>query len=45
MLKGYLMPHPPLIVKGIGNGDEIPRTRAACEQIAEEIKFISTAKK
>ncbi len=38
MLKGYLVPHPPLIVKGIGNGSEIPKTRAAYQKIAEEIK-------
>jgi AmmeMemoRadiSam system protein A/AmmeMemoRadiSam system protein B len=32
------MPHPPLLVPGVGAGDEIPATRLACEQIAAEIK-------
>ena len=41
MLKGYLMPHPPLIVPGIGRGDEVPATRLACEQIAAEIKELA----
>jgi len=38
MKKGYLVPHPPLIVPGIGNGDEIPDTRRAYGQIAAEIE-------
>ncbi|GHU46305.1 hypothetical protein FACS1894120_2910 [Clostridia bacterium] len=37
MLKGYLVPHPPLIVCGVGNGTEIPQTRAAYEQIGAEV--------
>ena len=37
MLKGYLVPHPPLIVKGVGDGTEIPQTRAAYEQIGAEV--------
>ena len=37
-MRGYLMPHPPLIVPGVGKGDEIPSTRRACIQIAAEIK-------
>ena len=41
MLKGYLMPHPPLIVPGIGSGDEIPATRQACEQIAAELRELA----
>lgn len=41
MLKGYLVPHPPLIVNGIGKGDEIPATKEAYKQIAEEIKLIN----
>ena len=41
MKKGYLVPHPPLIVPGIGKGDEIPRTRQAYEQIAAEIEQIN----
>jgi AmmeMemoRadiSam system protein A/AmmeMemoRadiSam system protein B len=32
------MPHPPLLVSGVGRGDEIPATRRACETIAEEVK-------
>ncbi|MCL2311215.1 MAG: AmmeMemoRadiSam system protein A [Firmicutes bacterium] len=39
MLKGYLIPHPPLIVEGIGKGDEIPKTRFACQNIAKEIAY------
>jgi|AGTN01.1.fsa_nt_gi uncharacterized protein, PH0010 family len=38
MLKGYLVPHPPLIVKGVGDGTEIPKTRLAYEQIGREVK-------
>ena len=41
MKRGYLVPHPPLIVPGIGNGDEIPDTRRAYEQIAVEIEKIN----
>jgi AmmeMemoRadiSam system protein A len=37
MFKGYLVPHPPLIVKGVGDGSEIPSTRAAYKQIGREI--------
>jgi aromatic ring-opening dioxygenase LigB subunit len=37
MLKDYLVPHPPLIVKGVGDGFEIPSTRAAYEEIGREI--------
>ncbi|GHU44315.1 hypothetical protein FACS1894111_11370 [Clostridia bacterium] len=37
MLKGYLIPHPPLLVQGVGTGTEIPQTRAAYEQIGAEI--------
>ncbi|MDR2044617.1 MAG: AmmeMemoRadiSam system protein A [Clostridium sp.] len=36
-MKGYLVPHPPLIVQGVGDGTEIPGTRAAYEQSAKEI--------
>jgi AmmeMemoRadiSam system protein A len=36
MLKAYLVPHPPLIVPGIGSGDEIPDTRRAYERVAAE---------
>jgi len=38
MIKAYLIPHPPLIVKGVGDGTEIPETRAACEQIGREVR-------
>jgi len=41
MKRGYLVPHPPLIVPGIGNGDEIPDTRRAFEQVATEIELIN----
>ncbi|GHV41629.1 hypothetical protein FACS1894187_23490 [Synergistales bacterium] len=37
MLKGYLVPHPPLIVSGVGDGTEIPQTRAAYSRIGAEI--------
>ncbi len=37
MLHGYLVPHPPLIVPGIGDGSEIPDTRKAMETVASEI--------
>jgi AmmeMemoRadiSam system protein A len=36
MLKAYLVPHPPLIVPGVGAGDEIPDTRRAYELVAAE---------
>ncbi|MDR1292109.1 MAG: AmmeMemoRadiSam system protein A [Clostridiales Family XIII bacterium] len=35
--RAFLLPHPPLIVPGIGNGDEIPSTRAAMERVASEV--------
>jgi AmmeMemoRadiSam system protein A len=35
--KAYLLPHPPLIVPGVGEGNEIPDTRAAFERVAEEV--------
>ena len=38
MIKAYLVPHPPLLVKGVGDGSEIPRTRAAYEQISREMQ-------
>ena len=38
MIKAYLVPHQPLIVKGVGDGSEIPKTRAAYGQISEEIQ-------
>ena len=41
MKRGYLVPHPPLIVPGVGKGDEIPGTRRAYEQIAAEIEKIN----
>jgi len=40
-MKGYLVPHPPLIVPGVGNGDEIPSTRHSYEQAAAEIEKIN----
>jgi AmmeMemoRadiSam system protein A len=40
MLYGCLVPHPPLIVPGVGGADEIPATRAAYEKIAAEIEEI-----
>jgi AmmeMemoRadiSam system protein A len=36
MLNAYLVPHPPLIVPGVGAGDEIPDTRRAYAQAAAE---------
>ncbi|MDR0557914.1 MAG: AmmeMemoRadiSam system protein A [Treponema sp.] len=36
--KAFLVPHPPLIVPGIGRGDEIPATRDAYMRIAEEVR-------
>ncbi|MDR0410903.1 MAG: AmmeMemoRadiSam system protein A [Treponema sp.] len=38
MRKSFLVPHPPLIVPGVGKGGEIPDTRNAYRHIAEEIK-------
>ncbi|MCL1975043.1 MAG: AmmeMemoRadiSam system protein A [Firmicutes bacterium] len=35
---GYLLPHPPLIIPGVGKGNEIPDTRLAMQQIAAAIK-------
>ena len=32
-----LFPHPPLIIPGVGGGDEVPDTRAACRRMADEI--------
>ena len=37
MLKAFLVPHPPLIIPGVGKGDEIPQTREAFQRIASEI--------
>lgn len=37
MLHAYLVPHPPLLVPGVGGGHEIPDTRQAYEQIAAEL--------
>jgi AmmeMemoRadiSam system protein A len=37
MMRAYLVPHPPLIIPGIGKGDEIPGTRRAYERIAAEV--------
>ncbi|MDR1218595.1 MAG: AmmeMemoRadiSam system protein A [Treponema sp.] len=36
--KAFLVPHPPLIVPGVGKGDEIPATRDAYAQVAEEVR-------
>jgi len=33
---GFLVPHPPLIVPGVGSGDEIPATREAYNKAAAE---------
>jgi AmmeMemoRadiSam system protein A/AmmeMemoRadiSam system protein B len=38
MLKAYLVPHPPLLVKGVGDGSEIPATRRAMNEISDEIE-------
>jgi len=38
MLKAYLVPHPPLLVDGIGNGNEVPYTRRAMNEISAEIE-------
>ena len=37
-MHGYLLPHPPLLVPGVGWGNEILDTRHACEQVAAEIR-------
>jgi len=36
-LFGCLVPHPPLLVKGVGDGDEIPQTREAYERIGAAV--------
>jgi AmmeMemoRadiSam system protein A/AmmeMemoRadiSam system protein B len=36
MFKGFLVPHPPLLIKGVGDGSEIPATRAAYEEIGRQ---------
>jgi AmmeMemoRadiSam system protein A len=36
-MKAFLLPHPPLIVPGVGSGDEIPSTRAAFGRVADEV--------
>ncbi|MDR1246522.1 MAG: AmmeMemoRadiSam system protein A [Clostridiales Family XIII bacterium] len=41
MLTAYLVPHPPLIIPGVGAGDEIPDTRRAYELIAAETAALS----
>ncbi len=41
MLTGYLVPHPPLIVAGVGDGTEIPDTRASYTRIGAEIAALS----
>ncbi|MCL2797269.1 MAG: AmmeMemoRadiSam system protein A [Firmicutes bacterium] len=41
MKHGYLVPHPPLLVSGIGKGNEIPDTRAAYAQIAAELEKLN----
>lgn len=40
-IKGYLVPHPPLLIPGVGKGNEIPNTRKAMEKIACEIKELN----
>jgi AmmeMemoRadiSam system protein A/AmmeMemoRadiSam system protein B len=35
--KAFLVPHPPLIIPGVGKGDELPETRRAYTRIVEEI--------
>jgi AmmeMemoRadiSam system protein A len=37
MRKAYLVPHPPIIVPGIGEGTELVATRASYEAIAKQI--------
>ncbi|MDR0519884.1 MAG: AmmeMemoRadiSam system protein A [Clostridiales Family XIII bacterium] len=37
IVRAFLLPHPPLIVPGVGAGDEIPQTRAAAERVASEV--------
>jgi len=39
-MKGYLMPHPPLLVPGVGRGGEAPDTEQACRRVATEIEKI-----
>ncbi|MDR0706906.1 MAG: AmmeMemoRadiSam system protein A [Treponema sp.] len=36
--KAFLLPHPPLIVPGVGKGDEIPATRDAYMRVAGEVR-------
>jgi AmmeMemoRadiSam system protein A len=38
MVKAYLVPHPPLLVKDVGKGNEIPDTRSALNEISAEIE-------
>jgi len=38
MVYGCLVPHPPLIVPGVGDGTEIPSTREAYEKVAREVQ-------
>jgi AmmeMemoRadiSam system protein A len=38
MIKATFMPHPPLLVPGVGRGDEVPDTRLACQTVAGEIQ-------
>lgn len=40
-IKGYLVPHPPLLIPGVGKGNEIPNTRKAMEKIAGEIEELN----
>ena len=40
-MKAYFVPHPPLLVRGVGEGYEIPDTRKAYAKIGKEIEKIN----
>jgi len=39
--KGYLIPHPPLLVAGVGKGSEVSNTKNAIQKIAAEIAALN----
>ncbi|MDR0596104.1 MAG: AmmeMemoRadiSam system protein A [Clostridiales Family XIII bacterium] len=41
IFKAFLLPHPPLIVPGVGKGDEVPATRAAFMRVASEVRELA----
>jgi AmmeMemoRadiSam system protein A len=40
-MKAFLLPHPPLIIPGVGAAGEIPETRAAFERVADEVHALA----